>query len=346
MNVVSTPDLSTEQASPRRVRAARRRAQPGLFRTPTSFAQPIGARIEPGAVRGYYIDLRAKADSLRWPPEWWCRHEEQQYIAVSQLGLGYYERFLDGEGEEWLSAAQRTAEYLLDQQQIGGRHDGGWLHLWAYPHTFALRPPWLSAMAQGEAASLFVRLHLETGDGRFAEAAQRALRPMWVTVTDGGVRADLDGGPFLEELPTQPSSFILNGAVFALWGCYDVGIGLGDRDALELFRSGTETLAANVHRWDTGSWSRYDLYPHPRVNIANPFYHRLHINQLRAMHLLAPHRAFESTIVRFERYARSRLKAARAYGAKILFRSVSPRSARVARRLPWAHHPSSSGQLT
>jgi len=152
-----------------------------------------------------------------------------------------------------------------------------------------------------------------------------------------GVSTELAGGLFFEELPTRPGSFILNGAMFALWGCYDVGVGLSHKEGLDLFQRGSETLAANLHRWDTGFWSRYDLYPHPLVNVANPFYHRLHISQLSAMQLLAPNPAFQSAITRFESYARSRSKTARAYGAKLLFRGVSPRSQRLARALPWAH---------
>jgi hypothetical protein len=194
-------------------------------------------------------------------------------------------------------------------------------------------------MAQGEGASLLVRLCLTTGDPRFADAARRALRPLNVPVSEGGVRASLDGGLFFEELPTQPSSFILNGAMFALWGCYDVAVGLCDRQACELFRTGVDTLDRQLWRWDMGFWSRYDLHPHPRVNVANPFYHRLHVSQLKAMQLLAAHRAFDSAIARFERYARSPSDTAQAYAAKISFRIVCPRSSRVARGLPWADHP-------
>jgi hypothetical protein len=194
-------------------------------------------------------------------------------------------------------------------------------------------------MAQGEAASALVRLYLETGEERFADAALRAMKPMWIPVDEGGVLADLDGGPFLEETPTSPSSLILNGAIFALWGCYDVGIGLDDGPSLALFRSATETLAANLHRWDTGSWSRYDLYPHPLVNVANPFYHRLHIDQLRAMQLLSPDPRVAATLTRFESYGASRPARLRAYGDKVLFRVVSPRSRSLAQRLPWARHP-------
>ena len=330
MRIVEPPDLSVEQAPPKQVRAARRRVQPGRLRTAGSFRQPLGSRIEPGAVRGYYIDLTAKAETPRWPPEWWLRHDRQQYIAVSQWGLACHERFLLDGDEAWLAAARATGDYLLEQQQVGGRHDGGWVHLWPYPHTYPCRPPWLSAMAQGEGASLLVRLWRRTGEDRFAAAALRALRPLEVSTAAGGVRAELGGEPFFEEIPTQPPSHILNGAIFALWGFYDVGTALGDAPAAHSFRRGVETLAANIGRWDAGFWSRYDLYPHRVANLANPFYHRLHIDQLRALQLLGPRPPFAAAIARFQTYERSRRNWARVYGGKVLFRVSSPRSPRLA----------------
>src|SRR4029077_6279457 len=135
-------------------------------------------------------------------------------------------------------------------------------------------------------------MHLETGDDRYADAARRALEPLGVDSSEGGVRALLDGRPWPEEYPTSPPSYVLNGAMFAIWGVRDVGLGLDDRAARETFDELVNTLAESLHRWDLGYWSRYDLSPHPTINVASSFYHNLHINQLRAMNLLAPRPQF------------------------------------------------------
>ena len=55
---------------------------------------------------------------------------------------------------------------------------------------------------------------------------------------EGGVQARLGGGPWPEEYPTDPPSYVLNGGIFALWGMYDVGAGLGDEDAARDFEQG------------------------------------------------------------------------------------------------------------
>ena len=150
-------------------------------------------------------------------------------------------------------------------------------------------------MAQGEAASLLVRIYLETGDERFAVSARRALLPLCVDSLEGGVRAALGKGSFPEEYPTQPPSCVLNGGIFALWGLYDVGVALDHASARVAFRQAVDTLAENLYRWDVGYWSRYDLFPHATTNIASSFYHDLHINQLRAMHRLVARRQLAET---------------------------------------------------
>jgi peptidoglycan/xylan/chitin deacetylase (PgdA/CDA1 family) len=309
---------------------------PDAFGSERSFGVQIGRNWDPdGPPSGSYIDFRFKAALPQWPPHWLAPLSQQLHVATIQWGLGAYERFVSGEGEEWLNAAVEAGEHLLSLQHRGGPHDGGWRHFFAMPHTYRIDPPWLSAIAQGEAASLFVRLHLQTGEERFAEAARRALKPMSVSVTDGGVLAELDSEPFVEEYPTTPRSLVLNGAIFALWGYRDVGAGLRDGEALKRFEALTTALSTNLHRWDTGYWSRYDLYPHPVPNVASPAYHLLHIRQLEVLDRLSSRPAIREATSHFETYRASAACRRKATAEKVAFRLVVPRNAALAHRLPW-----------
>jgi len=328
--VTSAPSPSRE-APP----ARSRRDSAGFFSSARSFFLPVGPRIAPGQVRGYYIDFRVKAETPSWPPDWLPPPEQQLHVDVIQWGLGCFEHYLAGEGERWLAAALDVGAHLLELQQRGGPRDGGWVHPRPFPHTFRLPPNWLSGMAQGEGASLLVRLHLQTGQDRFAEAAHRALKPMALPTGEGGVRAPIDGGPLPEEYPTDPPSFVLNGAIFAIWGYHDVALALDDTDSARDFEAGVDTLAANLHRWDTGYWSRYDLAPHPVMNVASSFYHSLHVNQLAAMNRIAARPELEQIGARFCSYSRSRVARSRAFLRKALFRLVVPRNRLIAQRLPW-----------
>lgn len=293
----------------------------GGGRFSTTFQQPLGERIEPGAVAGYYLDMRVKTAAPKWPPAEIDDLERTLFVDIAQWGLGAYEHFEHTREGVWLDAARACAEHLLGRQEPGGE----WLHRQPYPHTYELDPPWLSAMAQGQIASLFVRVHKETGDERFAEGARRALAPFDVDSAAGGVRAPLGRKPFYEEYPTQPPSYVLNGGIFALWGALDVALGLGDADARRRFDDGLDALANSIDRWDTGWWSRYDLFGHRAPNVASFAYHELHVDQLRALMLVAPRPELEPVLARFVAYGDSRLSRARAFVAKVRFRLLVPR---------------------
>jgi heparosan-N-sulfate-glucuronate 5-epimerase len=306
-----------------------RRSDAGFWSNASSFNLPVGPRIDPDGVRGYPIDLRVKAhdaDGLEEDPG-----DDILYVGLTQYGLGCFERWLAEGDERWLQAASTTAERLLEAQD----RNGSWYHHAPFPHTFTLRPPWASGITQGQAASLFTRLYLETGTERLGEAALLALAPLTTPQRDGGVGGELGGLPWPEEYPTSPQSHVLNGAIFALWGMRDVAVGLGNEAASHNFQEGIDSLLANLDRYDTGSWSLYSLYPHPILNRASSFYHDLHVNQFAAMQQFAPHPKFEATRRRWAAYANSRYGQAKAFAWKAGFRLLVPRNRRFARFAPW-----------
>jgi hypothetical protein len=290
-----------------------------------SFNQPLGERIDPAGVRGYYSDLRVKAKDPRWPTTDLPPPEGTLKVAIAQWGLGAFEHWLATGEEQWLAAARSACEFFVTTQEREGPLAGGWPHLKAFPHSFELPAGWLSGMAQGEVASLLVRVHGETGEDALAEAALAGLGPLRVPSAEGGVLATLEDGPFFEEYPTQPASMVLNGGIFAIWGVRDVAVGLGDAEAAQLFEAALDTLAAGIDRWDIGYWTRYDLYPHKRVNVASSAYHELHIAQLTAMNAIASRPALAEAEARWRGYQESRLKHARAFASKVAFRLVVPR---------------------
>ena len=124
----------------------------GFFSSAKSLVLPRGPAAEPGSVRGYPIDFRVKAHSPSWPPDG-MRSVPDGYVWLAQYGLGCYERYLAGEGERWFANTLRIGRYLVERQEP----DGSWLNRYALRHTFPLKAPWRSAMAQGEAASLLAK---------------------------------------------------------------------------------------------------------------------------------------------------------------------------------------------
>lgn len=290
-----------------------------------SFDQPLGTQLDAG---GYHVDLRVKAGGEPiWPPPAFGPLPSLLWVGVCQFGLAAHERFVDEQDERWLATATSVGEHLLASMRSGGGLDGALAHGFAYPHTFHLEPGWVSAMAQGEAASLLARLHRSTGEERFAVAAERSLAPIAVATTVGGAGIGWRGGWWPEEYPTDPPSLVLNGGVFAMLGQYDVSHALGSEPARRAFVESADLLAANIAAWDLGWWTLYDLYPHVRANVASLAYQELHVTLLQALDRCEPRSDLARAARRFQEQRASRVATARAFAAKVAFRRAVPRRA-------------------
>jgi heparosan-N-sulfate-glucuronate 5-epimerase len=275
---------------------------------------------------GYYNDLREKglehgdpAAALAAARLFTASRQRVNAVTVAQLGLGSWQ--LAQDDDRWLDVVEHAATWVrsaLDEQ-------GRIAYFFAMPHTYHLDPPWYCAMAQGEAASLLVRAARSLDESSLLDAAARAVESL---VDDGSMLVrQAPEGPILQEYPTVPPADVLNGWIFALWGLYDVAVTLRDDRARNAFENGTRALSAVLPRYDVGlDWSRYDLVPRRIPNVASPFYHRLHVEQLRALACLAPeHGVFAATAERWLSALRRPPARAHALLLKGLFRIGEPR---------------------
>jgi hypothetical protein len=272
----------------------------------------MGMQFVDEPLRGYLIDFRAKthASTSATPAA-------LGPAALAQLALGWWERIVSGETElrprflETAVALRARAEST--RQGL----------LWPYTDDlpkYGLEAPWYSAMAQGQAASVLARVASATGDPDDARAAVAALDPLLRPAVPLLV-ADTAEGMVLEEAPSDPPSRILNGWIFALVGFWDVGSGLDHAPSVHAFTEGLAALERSLPLYDVGWWSRYSLYPHRQVDLAKPFYHRLHVAQLAALHALAGIDAFRETSRRWAAYDRPAARS-RALLQKAVFRTV------------------------
>jgi heparosan-N-sulfate-glucuronate 5-epimerase len=288
---------------------ARRSFQSALSIGPGYEPQPAGAFVDIHNVRGYFIDFRAKTTSPT------ASHPEALVPAgLAQLALGWWDRSLAGDAgamEPFLRVCRLLAASGVERQ-----NELLWPYDMALP-KYHLAPPWYSALAQAQAASVFVRAHLASGDDRFAELARQSIAPVLPGSPSGLLASTLDG-PAPEEAPSDPPSLILNGWIYALWGLWDVAIGLGDGRSRQLLDESVECLRRTLHRYDVGWWSCYSLYPHRLADLAKPFYHRLHVDQLEVLHRLTGVAEFGDAARRFATYD-TRSHRMRAVAQKVLF---------------------------
>jgi hypothetical protein len=101
---------------------------------------------------------------------------------------------------------------------------------------FQMKAPWYSAMDQGQALSLAVRL-----DDR--KRVAWLLPPL---LGDSPVARDTGTGLWLEEYPYNPPNPVLNGAIYASYGLYDEWAATGDTKVYDALVSALEAIRADL----------------------------------------------------------------------------------------------------
>ena len=248
--------------------------------------QDIGKFFSCDEVKGYYNNLMEKVimepelvDSKDLPQTQQPNDSVIVFpVAVFQYGLGCYDLYLKTDDQRYLRKFLQLADWTLNHQDEKGRWDN-------FSYCYPANP--YGAMAQGEAASLLVRAYVETGDGKYLNAARHGLEFMLTPVENGGTSLYQDNDLLLMEYTHLP--LVLNGWVFAWWGLYDYVKETNDKGLYhELMERSCESLVRYLHRFSNGYWSKYDL----EHRIASPFYHRLHIAQMEAMYQLTKNETF------------------------------------------------------
>lgn len=242
-------------------------------------------------------------------------------IAVAQYGLAHYNLFRRTGDQSSRDACLAQADWLASNLEKNTRGLSVWLHKFDFEYRTTLRSPWYSGLAQGQGLSLLARAHQLTGDDRYETAMRAAFEALSAPTNAGGTLfIDEHGSPWIEEYVVEPPTHILNGFVWALWGVRDYAMALDSAPARDFFSSCVETLEANLARYDTGYWSLYELSGTQLPMLASPFYHRLHIVQLRILAAMTGRMAFENVANRWEDYAAGRFNRVRSLLLKAAFK--------------------------
>jgi heparosan-N-sulfate-glucuronate 5-epimerase len=242
-------------------------------------------------------------------------------IAIAQWGLGNYNLFYQTQNKERREKFLAASDWLCAHLEPTSQGLWVWNHHFDWEYRSRLKAPWYSALAQGQGISLLVRAYRETGCVAYLETAERAFTSFLKSTDEGGVTfRDSRSNLWFEEYIVWPPTHILNGFIWAAWGVYDYSLATQSSAAQGLFAQAVMTLRANLERYDLGFWSLYEqsgtLFP----MVASPFYHRLHVVQLRVMHRLTGDEMFVRFADKWEAYAGSPAKRTRALCYKSAFK--------------------------
>lgn len=233
------------------------------------------------------------------------RHNKDKYYyhpaSIAQCALGSFNLIAEGQNDPYRDIFMANIKWLIENGVLYGESI-------VYPFPFGLPdfhpcPDWVSGMYQGQVISALVRAYLILKDDSIISICEK----IWTSFSRElgkkyGFRSETDNELWFEEAPQLPAKHILNGAIYAVWGIYDLML-LNDDKALKAdWTKSVNTLKNNLHRYDAGFWSYYDLVG----NLASYYYHnKVHAIQLRALYEQTSEPVFRDYAEKWSSYSKS-----------------------------------------
>ncbi|EPJ1914338.1 D-glucuronyl C5-epimerase family protein [Vibrio cholerae] len=232
---------------------------------------------------------------------------------IAAYALVNYNFFVKHNKHEYFDICILCANWFLSIDSARYQYDFDWGDL---------KSPWISCMAQGEAASVLIRAYKLTGEDKYLLQAEKSLTPLFLPITEGGVQSVLpDGSIFLEEYPSLKPTHVLNGFLYALIGLGEYIDVTGSKVHQDLFDKLVNSLCQNISIWCYAGWSLYeDSVKAKGLNFCTPSYHNLQITQLKWLNKRVNNPDIQRVIEVWEKGLNSFLMRVFALLGKVCFR--------------------------
>jgi heparosan-N-sulfate-glucuronate 5-epimerase len=224
-------------------------------------------------------------------------------------GLLYYNELENFGEEKSKKYFFNTADWLV-KNSVNKTNDGDngeEYAVWEYdfPWRFYgwVEPPYYSALAQAESIYVLALAYDLTADEKYLLTAKKAMKAFLVDYEAGGLSTTEtpDGSAVFLQILAKPGfikTYVLNGhtqSLIFLWHYYEI---TNDTNARIIFDKGINYLNKNLWRYDTGTWSSYDLLENP----ATPEYHKAEISQLDELYEITGQDVLKMYSEKFEKY--------------------------------------------
>ena len=237
-------------------------------------------------------------------------HSVYNPLLLSSAGLeDYYKKYENTGDTKSKEYFINTANWLVNNAKD---KEGGKYSIWEFDFTWPwyneLTPPYYSGYAQAVGIVVLARAYDLTNNTMYLDEANKAFQAFLFNYDDGGVTTiEDDKGDlmFIHELgkPGFPKTYILNGqtgALLHIWQFYEL---TNNPVSKSIFDKGINYLKHNLWKYDTGSWSRYDLKPIGQSeNLASMHYQKIHVDHLNRLYEITGEPILKEYADKFNKY--------------------------------------------
>lgn len=142
-----------------------------------------------------------------------------------------------------------------------------------YPYPFpnySLERGWYSGLAQAEIAMALIRYYSINKDDNIYALIQGIIDFMLLPTESGGLKTVIpEGYIWIEEYPSTPSSYVLNGFITIIFCIYEYSTLINQNEYYKgIYEECLISLKNSLHFYMENNWLKYDRYS-KRINYCN-----------------------------------------------------------------------------
>lgn len=237
---------------------------------------------------------------------------------IIQYALAKYNIWLENNDDSSFKDFITNSKWLINNLK---EEERGRFLVWYIPfdiRTPYVKAPWISALTQGEGLAVLLRYHQHFPSESTEQIIRNVVEVFKYTVKEGGVLSKYKDGYFLQEVTEIK---ILNGCMTALICLLEFLKHFEDDQVKNIVDQTIKYLEKNLIKFDTGWWSYYSL--DIRYNLADFYYHPVHVTQLKYLAKLLENKSFVSYSKKWEAYSLSKVNRIKVRIYRLLFLNLS-----------------------
>ena len=205
--------------------------------------------------------------------------------AICQIAIASIQLYHETNDKKYIVEFENNISWLFNNSRI---HDdcAYWDYNFYFP-SYRLKPPFQSGMAQGLVLSTLIYSY-SINNCQFTFDLILKTFNSFLNKSSSFVLNN-NNQIWFEEYPSKPSSFVLNGFIFAMIVIWDYYILTNDSRAKSIYENCVGTLKCNLKKYDMFFWSKYDRFPGRTATLE---YHNLHIEQLSYLYKISNEKVF------------------------------------------------------
>ena len=170
---------------------------------------------------------------------------ELNFVTTAQYGLSCYD---NGEKKTFI----KQVEFL-------DLHFPHYYTNFDFPN-FNVKNPWRCGLAYAQIISVYLRAYLKLKNTEYLIKAEKLIELAYSKKTENElVCYTPEGYPWVEEYPSKPSSYVLNGFISVIISLYEFDIVSGNNEKSEMLLEYENTLFNYIEKYDLGYWFFYSL---------------------------------------------------------------------------------------